>query len=175
MLMMGQFPSASVHDVKTYLKSVAKVFDCYPEAVVIACCDPTVGIVTKVEKVPNIKVLTDWLRGERASQETRARYAAIPKPTPISARLAGPRAPARPNLFVPDNVAGYAAMLERHEVTSGVLSKHETRVCLDGEKRTGIWVPVEWRTDRVPAAGWKRPEAPVVAGDVAKEAAKAFE
>jgi hypothetical protein len=142
---LGQWPRLSIHDPGTYIKSMARILGEYADAVVLACADPASGIAQH-ENIPKMAELTAWLRKEAARQDVMARYGALPSATiPLERRLPPPAfLSLPPNVFVPDDNKDYQRLRERRQTEPPERSRFETRICHDGVRRGGIWVPLGW-------------------------------
>lgn len=128
------------HDPETYCAAVAAVFGDYAEDIIALAIDPRTGIAGKQKFLPAVAEIRSFCEAAAIEKATRARYSSLPKFKPVH----HPPPKFEPNLFVPDCVNRYHAMLRLHEETQGKFSYLTTKVCKDGVTRSGIQIPLSW-------------------------------
>lgn len=164
-LILGQWSRVSIHDPETYTKSMARVLAQFIDSIVIACADPAHGVATSSEKLPSMKSLHDWLSKEGARQEMTQRQRSAPPPPK---QVAGPPPRMGPTLFVPEGFPRYGEMMAKRSEDKNHRSEVGRWTCVDGEMRSGIWVPLDWWEGHAPPLRtWARAPAKEVADDLA--------
>jgi len=144
-----QWPRATITEPEVYINAIARVLSTYSDQIVLACIDPANGIASTSERIPSIKVLTEFLIKISARMEQAAQY----KQAPRMRSFVPDRPIIGPNLFVPCDAPKYDAMIAKAAESDPSQSVVENgRLCSDNVRRDGIWIP-----DR-----WYHPDTPVV-------------
>lgn len=148
-LMFGCYRRSDAADPDTYCAAVAMVLTRYPAAVVEVVTHPFEGLPGRVKDngysgMPDVGEVKQACEAEAAKQ---ARWQALQRVRPVQ-RLALPKPPpdprAKANHFIPRGFVGYDEAVAQHEAAGAAsIAWYQTRVCVDGEERHGIWKPYQ--------------------------------
>lgn len=164
-MIIGSYRRDEATDPEIFLSALVVIFDEYPAAVIDYACDPRTGVINKFQMgLPQVPQIRQFLEDAMAHVAHTQHLARLPKyrrrdPLPL---------PKVQNLFVPENVAGYALMVELAKHPSAIAceqTRFETRRCEDGVERLGIWVPRLWWDEnhaKAPAPPQREPAKEIV-------------
>lgn len=151
LMLLGQYPHAAPDNPVIYRLSIAEILAAFPERAVKSLVNPVTGFVSQKRDrfgLPELGDIRAWLENWVRQEERLQSYAALPSPQkskPIGYVTGSRRRPG--NLFVPQGFPGYDRMVELRAQGREGETEFDTRVCSDGEKRNGIWVPLNWFHD----------------------------
>jgi hypothetical protein len=140
-------------DPDGFVVQLGAVLERYPDSVIVHVTSPHTGLQRRLKFPPSIAEVVEACDAEQASQE---RHAALKRVRPVDRKRlpAPPKSPReRANHFIPRGYQDYDKAVALHEANTDPRHEcwYETRVCLDGVERYGIWVPHHWMAGNPPA------------------------
>ena len=144
-VLFGSYRRGDANDPAQYVAAITAILSLYEPDLIREVTDPRTGIQTS-EKfmtfMPNAGELRRYCEAEAARRERMKQLAALPRPVPLSHRLARPKMTAPgclANVFVPQEHARYARLCAWAETADPRLWRHG----VSSDKRPGIWIGLE--------------------------------
>lgn len=127
-----------------FVLQLGLVLEPYPDSVIDEVTSPRTGLQRRLKFPPSIAEVVEACDAADAYQK---RMEALRKVRPVE-RKSLPRPPrdprAKANHFIPEGFVGYDEAVSRHEAAGKAsVARFETRSCLDGVERYGIWTPYD--------------------------------
>ena len=146
-ILLSAYRRDDLADPEGFVAQLGMVLEGFPDAVIIAVTDPRTGIQRRLKFMPTIAEIVEACEAECVAQNTRARYAAMPKPQKFVPLPRDDRAGRRANLFIHADAPMYAQAVTWSQTADPADWKW------DEEGRPGIWVGLNWHTMIQPAKG----------------------
>ena len=149
-MLLSAYPRDKLADPEGFVAQLGVVLEGYHDSVIIAVTDPRTGLQRRATFMPSIAEIVQACDDETKAQETRAKYAALPKLRRsefILNRSPGRRA----NVRVPVTAPQYSIMFERTQ--SPDADAAEWRIEDNGD----LFVAFSW-FDGMGIGKWTRPQ-----------------